>query len=133
MLALQVIWQYICFYFVLFVTGISTISESLYEAAEIDGANGFQKIIYITLPLLKGTINVCIILALTGALKVFDMFWVIAPKGAPGGSTHILGTYLYDMAFEAGNVDYGATIAVMLVILGIVISQIANYFFREKN
>ncbi len=133
MLTLPVVWQYIGFYFVLFITGISTIPRGLYEAAEIDGATGLQKVIYVTLPLLKGTINVCIILALTGALKVFDMFWIIAPKGAPGGSTHILGTYLYDMAFEAGNVDYGATIAVLLVIMGITISQCANYFFREKN
>ncbi len=133
MLTLPVVWQYIGFYFVLFITGISTIPRGLYEAAEIDGATGLQKVIYVTLPLLKGTTNVCIILALTGALKVFDMFWIIAPKGAPGGSTHILGTYLYDMAFEAGNVDYGATIAVMLVVMGITISQGANFFFRDKN
>ncbi len=133
MLTIPVIWQYVGFYFVLILTGISTISEDIYEAASIDGASSFQNFKYITLPMLKSTINVCVILALTGALKVFDLLWVIAPKGAPGGSTHVLGTYLYSQTFEAYNIDYGATLAVFLVIFGVVVSQISNYFLRDKN
>ncbi len=133
MVSLPVVWQYVGFYFVLILTGISSISKDIYEAAEIDGANGVQTFKFITLPMLKSTINVCIILALTGALKVFDLLWVIAPKGAPGGSTHVLGTYLYSQTFEAYNIDYGATIAVFLVIFGIVISQISNFFFGDKK
>ncbi len=133
MVAIPVIWQYVGFYFVLILTGISTIPREIYEASEIDGADHIQSFRFITLPMLKSTINVCIILALTGALKVFDLLWVIAPKGAPGGSTHVLGTYLYSQTFEAYNIDYGATIAVFLVIFGVVISQISNYLLRDKN
>ncbi len=133
MVIIPVIWQYVGFYFVLILTGISGISNDIYEASSIDGANGFQNFTYITLPMLRGTINVCIILALTGALKVFDLLWVIAPKGAPGGSTHVLGTYLYQQTFEAYNIDYGATIAVFLVLFGILISQASNVIFREKE
>lgn len=133
MLSIPVIWQYVGFYFVLILTGISGIPSEIYEASSIDGANSFQNFLYISLPMLKGTINVCIILALTGALKVFDILWVIAPKGAPGGSTHVLGTYLYSQTFDAYNIDYGATLAVFLVLFGILISQISNMIFRERD
>ncbi|MFV0504472.1 MAG: carbohydrate ABC transporter permease [Lachnospirales bacterium] len=133
MVTLPVVWQYVGFYFVLILTGISAISRDIYEASEIDGADAFQTFKFITLPMLRTTINVCIILALTGALKVFDLLWVIAPKGAPGGSTHVLGTYLYSQTFEAYNIDYGATIAVFLVVFGIVISQISNFLFRDRG
>ncbi len=133
MVIIPVIWQYVGFYFVLMLTGISGIPSDIYEASSIDGANGFKNFWYITLPMLKGTINVCVILALTGALKVFDLLWVIAPKGAPGGSTNVLGTYLYSQTFEAYNIDYGATLAVFLVLFGILVSQISNMIFREKE
>ncbi len=133
MVIIPVIWQYVGFYFVLMLTGISGIPSDIYEASSIDGANGFQNFWYITLPMLKGTINVCVILALTGALKVFDLLWVIAPKGAPGGSTNVLGTYLYSQTFEAYNIDYGATLAVFLVLFGILVSQASNVIFREKE
>lgn len=133
MITIPVIWQYVGFYFVLLVTGISGVPMEVFESAQIDGANKFQEVIYITIPLIRNTINVCIILALTGALKVFDLPWVIVPKGAPGGSTHVLGTYMYDMTFEAGNIDYGATIAIVLVFLGIVISQVTNYFLKDRS
>ncbi len=132
MVIIPVIWQYVGFYFVLILTGISSIPNDIYEAASIDGATKLQSFKHITLPMLKSTLNVCIILSLTGALKVFDLLWVIAPKGAPGGSTHVLGTYLYSQTFEAGNIDYGATIAVFLVVFGIVISQISNILFRDR-
>ncbi len=133
MLTIPVIWQYVGFYFVLLVTGISGIPGEVLEASEIDGASKLQQVRYITIPLIRSTLNVCTILALTGALKVFDLLWVIAPKGAPGGKTHVLGTYMYDMTFEAGNIDYGATIAIMLVILGIAVSQITNFVLKERE
>lgn len=128
-----VVWQYVGFYFVIILTGLNNISEDIYESASIDGAVGLKKIRYITLPLVYNVLCTCLTLAITGALKVYDLPWVLAPNGAPNGVTHFTGTYMYSIAFQRYDVDYGATIAVLIVILGVVIAQIANLIFRPKD
>ncbi|MEG0854124.1 MAG: sugar ABC transporter permease [Angelakisella sp.] len=128
-----VMWQYVGFYFVIIVTGLNNISSDIYEAAEIDGANGLKKVKYITLPLLHNVLCTCLTLAITGALKVFDLPFIMFPKGMPLDTTWLTGTYMYYQTFLANNVDYGATIAIVIVVLGVVISQIANAVFKEKD
>ncbi len=128
-----IIWQYVGFYFVLFLTGITSIPDDIYEAADIDGANMFQQIKSLTIPLLKPVFKVCVILSLTGALKVFDLPWIILPNGSPKGITHLLGTYMYSTTFISTNYDYGSTIAIVVVILGISISQIANIIMKDRG
>lgn len=128
---LPVMWQYVGFYFVILITGLNNISEDLYEVAAIDGATRWQRIRYITLPLLRNVICTCVVLAVTGALKVFDLPWVMFPKGMPLGKTWLTGTYMYYQAFNTKNVDYSSAIAVMIVILGIITSKIVNKVFQE--
>lgn len=130
---LPVMWQYVGFYFVIIVTGLNNISTDIYEAAEIDGANGMKKVRYITLPLLHNVLCTCLTLAITGALKVFDLPFTMFPKGMPLDTTWLTGTYMHYQTFIANNVDYGATIAIVIVVLGVVISQIANALFKEKD
>lgn len=133
MVSIPVIWQYVGFYFVIILTGISSISEDIYESAEIDGITGFKKTIYITIPLLSGVIKSCLILAITGALKVFDLPWVIAPRGAPEGLTYLLGTYQYNVVFNAARPGYGSTIAVLIVVIGTTISLTVNKFLKTEE
>lgn len=128
---LPVMWQYVGFYFVILITGLNNISEDLYEVASIDGATRWQRIRYITLPMLRNVICTCVVLAVTGALKVFDLPWVMFPKGMPLGKTWLTGTYMYYQAFNTKNVDYSSAIAVMIVVLGIVTSKIVNKVFKE--
>ncbi len=128
-----VMWQYVGFYFVILVTGLNNISEDIYQAAAIDGASGLRKTFYITLPLLRNVICTCLVLAVTGALKVFDLPWVMFGRGAPLNQSWLTGTYMYEATFVRGNVDYGSAIAVVIVVLGIAVSQIANAIFREKE
>lgn len=130
---LPVMWQYVGFYFVILVTGLNNISEELYEAAEIDGASTIQRVRYISLPLLYNVICTCSVLAVTGALKVFDLPWTMFPKGMPLKSTFLTGTYMYYQTMEAKNVDYGSALAVMIVVLGIVLSKVVNAIFKEKD
>ena len=92
---LPVMWQYVGFYFVILITGLNNISEELYESASIDGATRFQRVRYISLPLLHNVICTCVVLAVTGALKVFDLPWTMFPKGMPLKSTFLTGTYMY--------------------------------------
>lgn len=130
---LPVMWQYVGFYFVILITGLNNISDELYESAAIDGATRFQRVKYISLPLLHNVICTCVVLAVTGALKVFDLPWTMFPKGMPLKTTFLTGTYMYYQTMEARNVDYGSTLAIMLVVLGVVTSQIVNRIFKEKD
>lgn len=130
---LPVMWQYVGFYFVILVTGLNNISTEVYEAAELDGATGFKRVRYITLPLLRNVICTCLVLAVTGALKVFDLPWVMMGSGIPMDRSWLTGTYMYNQTFTRGNVDYGSAIAVVIVVLGVVLAQVANRVFKEKD
>ncbi len=133
MIVIPTLWSYIGFYFVIMLTGLSDISDDVYEAAAIDGCGKFRQVFSITIPLLRGVIATCVTLAVTGALKVFDLPWIIAPNGAPRGITHFMGTYMYQITFINTNVDYGSTIALLIVILGIVVAQVVNKFIKPDE
>lgn len=126
MVSLPVIWQYVGFYFVIILTGLAGVPEDVYESAEIDGATGVKKTWYITLPLIADVLVTCTTLAITGAIKVFDLPSVIAKNGAPKGLTHFLGTYMYQKTFIAQDVDYGSAISIIIVVLGVVLSRMVG-------
>lgn len=130
---MPVMWQYVGFYFVILVTGLNNISQDLYEAAALDGADGWKCTRYITLPLLRNVLCTCLVLAITGALKVFDLPWVMFGAGMPENQGWLTGTYMYDQTFNKMNVDYGSTIAVLIVVLGVVLSNVANRVFRTSD
>jgi raffinose/stachyose/melibiose transport system permease protein len=130
---LPVVWQYVGFYFVILETGLNNISQELYESAAIDGATRFQRVIYISIPLLRNVICTCLTLGVTGALKVFDLPWTMFPKGMPLKETFLTGTYMYYQTMEAKNVDYGATLAVLIVVLGVILSRVTGMVFKESE
>ena len=130
---MPVMWQYVGFYFVIIITGINNIPTDLYEAAALDGADGWKKTRYITIPLLRNVLRTCLVLAITGALKVFDLPWVMFGAGMPENQGWLTGTYMYDQTFNRMNVDYGSTIAVFIVVLGIVLSNVTNRVFKPSE
>ena len=130
---LPVMWQYVGFYFVILVTGLNNIPQELYEAAALDGASGWARVRYITLPMLRNVLCTCLVLAITGSLKVFDLPWVMFGAGMPENLGWLTGTYMYDQTFNKMNVDYGSTIAVLIVVLGVVLSNVSNRIFRRSE
>lgn len=130
---LPVIWQYVGFYFVILITGLNNIPQELFESAALDGATGLKKVRYITLPMLRNVLCTCLVLAITGALKVFDLPWVMFGAGMPNNQGWLTGTYMYDQTFNKMNVDYGSTIAVLIVVLGVLLSNIANRVFKPSE
>lgn len=130
MVCIPTLWSYVGFYFVILLTGLSDIPEDVYEAASIDGCSKFKQVFYITMPMLRGVFCTCITLAVTGALKVFDLPWVIASQGAPYGLTHFMGTYMYQTTFELNDYGYGSAIAILIVILGVIVSKIVTKVAR---
>ncbi len=109
-------WQYIGLFVVIFLAGLSSIPAELLESAEIDGANGFQKTVHVTFPLLAGTWKVVLILAISGAVKIFEQPFVLT-RGGPGIASTVLAQYAYDMSFGRAKLTYGSTVAVGMLVL----------------
>lgn len=128
-----VVWQYVGFYFIILVTGLNNIPEELYESAAIDGATRWQKVRYISWPLLHNVVCTCAVLAVTVALKVFDLPWVMFPNGAPLGKTWLTGTYMYYKTMQAPDIDYSSAIAFFIVIFGVILSKVVNKIFKERD
>lgn len=133
MVCIPTLWSYVGFYFVIILTGLSDISDDIYEAAAIDGCSKFKQVFYITLPMIKPVLMTSVTLAVTGALKVFDLPWVMVPNGAPQGITHFLGTYMYQVTFGLSNFDYGSVLALIIVIFGIVVSKGVGFITESRE
>lgn len=111
-------WQFIPFYMVLFSAALAGISKDILEAAYLDGASKPQTFFFVTLPLLKSTIRIAIILALVGSLRYFDLIFVMT-EGGPNHSSELLATYMYKQAFTSFKMGYGSTIATFLLLISI--------------
>lgn len=128
-----VVWQYIGFYFVIFLTGLTTISGEVLEAAKIDGASELQSVFKVKIPLLQNVIKVVLVLAITGTLKVFDLPYILNPIANPNGETYLLGTYMYNITYFRNNIGEAASFAVIMVLLGVGLSGFVNIVFKQNK
>jgi len=101
---------------VLFLAGMQQIPGSLYDAARVDGAGAIREFFSVTLPGLRGVIAVATTLTVVGALRSFDIVFVMT-RGGPGTSTQVPGLQIYNRAFQTGQVGSACAIAVVLAIL----------------
>jgi len=118
------IWLGIPFNVILLSAGIAGLPEDVYEAATVDGANGWQKVFFITLPLLKSTIMAVLMLGFIYTLRVFDIIWIMT-KGGPGTATEVLPTLAYRLSFI--NFNFGQSSAVSVIILAILLIAAVLY------
>lgn len=109
-------WQFIGYTVVLFIVAMQSISDDIYEAAEIDGVTGIQKFFRITIPLMKNTIMINMIIVITGAVRVYDEVYVMT-SGGPGRSTQTLATYLYQVGFKNDQMGYASAIAFFVFVV----------------
>jgi multiple sugar transport system permease protein len=119
------IWLGIPFNFILLYTGLKGVPVELYESAEIDGAIGLKKTLYITVPILKPIIITTLLLGAIFTIKVFDLVWIIT-GGGPGNSSHLFSTYSYQLAFGNYNFGLGAAVSVIMILIIIVVVSILN-------
>lgn len=118
--SIPLVWQYIGYYMVIMFSAIAGIDSEIFESAEIDGANGFQKAVKITLPLIKNTILVCLTLCIAGNMKAFDNIYVMT-AGGPGTSSMVMAMYGYKTSFRDSNLGYGSTISVAIFVLSLAV------------
>lgn len=134
--SIPLIWQFIGYYMVIILSAVSGIDTEIFESAEIDGANGFQKAWYITLPLIKNTMLVCTTLCIAGNMKAFDNIFVMT-KGGPGTASMVMAMYGYQISFNQSNMGYGSCISVAIFVLSLAViggsQTLIKYFTREKE
>ena len=107
------VWISIGFNMIIYIAGLQSIPKDLYEAADIDGANGWVKFRRITFPLLSPTSFFLMVTGIISTFKVFDIIAVLT-QGGPIGSTTMMVWYLYDTAFVNLKVGYASSIATVL-------------------
>nr|WP_249292614.1 sugar ABC transporter permease [Metabacillus flavus] len=118
-------WMWFGHSFIVIMAGISGISTDYFEAALIDGANRWQTLVSITLPLLKPILLYIMITSLIGGLQLFDLPMLITDGiGSPDGSLNTMVLYLYNQAFKYNNYGYASAVAYGLFIITVIFSAI---------
>src|SRR5690625_10236 len=120
------VWQNFGFSFLLFIGGLGSIPQEIYEAGAIDGATGWKKFQRITLPLVSPTLLVASVMGIISALQVFDQPYVLT-RGGPGDSTRTVVMVIYESAFR--KLEFGRASAIGLVLM-IAIMLITAIQFR---
>ena len=114
-------WQFIPFHSLIYQGAVRQIPDSIFEAAEIDGAGRFRKFWNITLPQLKNTIIASSTLMIVGSLTFFDLIFVLT-EGGPGDATRVLALDMYKTGFQANLMGPASAIAVILVLVGVALA-----------
>jgi ABC-type sugar transport system permease subunit len=110
------VWKGVGFNMMVFLAGLQAIPNELYEAAMMDGARGWQKIRYITLPMLMPTTFYIFVMACISSFQVFSEIYVMT-KGGPAGATKTLIYLIWEQAFEYSNLGYASALAVVLLVI----------------
>ena len=110
-----VLWQYIGYHMLLMYASVRSISEEIFEAARIDGANGIQTALHITIPLMKPILKVCVTFAVVGSLKNFDLVYVMT-GGGPAGASQLPSTLMVETIFSRNMYGYGSSMAIFIIL-----------------
>ncbi len=125
-IGVTLVWQSTGYYMVMHIAAIDGISPDIMEAATIDGAGQFQKLVKIILPLLKNIIGITYVLSLSGTLALSFILSKVMTAGGPSGSSTVLLQYMYQQAFTNSNFGYAMAIAIFTLIISISLSVISR-------
>lgn len=133
-IVLVVVWQTVGYYMIILLSGLQTINPSLYEAAEIDGANSVQKLWHVTLPMLTPVLFLSVILALIRAFQIFDQIFVMTGGQVGGGPARSTTTLVFDIylnAFGSWKMGYASAEATILLAIILVVT-VLQYWRQQK-
>jgi len=126
-----VVWKGTGYYMVIYLAGLMDIPESLYEAAEVDGASSWQKFKNITWPLLTPTTYLVIILQIINSFQVFSSIYVMT-GGGPSRKTEVIVYYIYNRAFESMELGYASAVALFLFVFLLALTGIQKFTLGSK-
>ena len=126
------LWKGLGYYMVIFLAGLQGIPIELYEAAELDGSEGWRKHLDITLPLLRPYVTLVAVISAIAATKVFEEVFLMT-QGGPADSTRTLVYYVYDQAFAELEISYACTVGLALFLLVLLLTAVRLAFGGERS
>jgi multiple sugar transport system permease protein len=117
----MVVWKVAGFTMIILLTGLQAIPQELTEAARIDGARAWQRFRYLTLPLMRRTIALALIISITGSILAFDQFYIMT-SGGPQNRMITVVYYIFLQSFVSFNLGYGAALSIALLVILVAIS-----------
>jgi multiple sugar transport system permease protein len=128
------IWSTAPLFMVIYLAAMQDIPENLYEAATIDGANWFDKFIWITLPFLKPITFFVIVMGIIGTFQLFDQSYIFSRgSGGPNNSTLTVVLLIYQYAFKNLDMGYAAALALLLTLVIMTVTLMQRYLFKEER
>lgn len=128
------IWATAPFFMVIYLAAMQDISDSVYEAATIDGANWWQKFIFITIPILKPVTFFVVVMGVIGTFQLFDQSYIFSGgSGGPNNSTLTVVLLIYQYAFKSLDMGYASALAVVLAFIIMIVTIIQKKFFGEEK
>lgn len=128
----MIVWKTAGLTMLLLLVGLQAIPTSLYEAARIDGANWWQQLVRVTLPLMRRTFALALVLSVTGSMLAFDQFYILT-HGGPENSTITAVFAIYNASFVSFRLGYGAALSIVLLVVLVIISIVQLYLLRDDT
>jgi multiple sugar transport system permease protein len=128
----SVVWKTVGFTMVLLLTGMQAIPEELYQAAMVDGAGFLARVRYITMPLLRRTFALALVLSVIGSYLAFDQFYIMT-RGGPQNQTISVVYWIFNNSFTYYRMGYGAALSVVLLVILVILSSIQLYLLRDET
>jgi raffinose/stachyose/melibiose transport system permease protein len=125
-------WKYFGLHMLLFMAGLQNIPRELEEAAMIDGANRWQSVWYVTVPLLATTLRTTTYLSVLGSLTQFNLVWIMT-RGGPVNSSEMMATYMYRYAFIRFQFGYGSAVALVMLVFCLIFSVAYQLLNRSPD
>lgn len=129
---IPLIWQYIGYHMLLMYAAIKSIPQDVTEAAKIDGASPYKTAVSIIIPNIKPIIEVCIVFAVTGSLKTFDLIYVLT-GGGPVHATEVPSTLMFNTIFHRNMYGYGSAIAIFIIAECLLLTILIQRLFRVNS
>ena len=128
----MVVWKIAGFTMIILLTGLQAIPSELTEAARIDGARRWQRFRYLTLPLMRRTLALALILSVTGSILAFDQFYIMT-SGGPQNKMISVVYYIFNQSFVSFNLGYGAALSIVLLAILVALSIVQLWLLRVRE
>ena len=125
-------WRFAGMYMVIFYAALISLDKEVMEAARVDGATDWQLLIKIKLPMIRQIILLTLTMCLTGALRGFDIPFLLT-NGGPGNGSELMSTYMYKKAFSSNQYGYGSTLSVFIIIESILVVALLRAVMSEEK
>jgi raffinose/stachyose/melibiose transport system permease protein len=129
---IPIVWQYIGYHMLLMYAAIKSISPDIYEAGRIDGASEFQMATRITIPLIKPILQVCVVFAVTGSFKAFDLIYILT-NGGPLHASEVPSTMMYNTIFHKYMYGYGSAMSIFIIVECLVFTLVIRKLFEGRK